>query len=129
MTGGYDWRGNRLGSTEIVRGDGSVVQGPPLPSARAAHCMVDLLDERIMLIGGSPTLDEVLIYHPSSRSFLRGPSLKRVRYGHACVLFTSSMHQKRPFVLVAGGYSSGESRSVEILDFTNPSAVWTESEY
>ena len=121
---------NDLSSTEMVHEDGSVVQGPPLPSARQAHCMVDLLDGRIMLIGGYGgrlNSNEVLFYHPSNRSFVRGPSLKKGRRYHACTVFQSHRHQLRYIVLVAGGYDN--LRSVEVLDFSTPSAVWNESEF
>ena len=66
VTGGSVGR-NTLSSTEMVYGDGSVVHGPDLPSLRHGHCMVDLLDGRIMLIGGVPTYisNEVWFYHPS----------------------------------------------------------------
>ena len=132
MTGGAPYAGKSLSSTEIVYGDGSVVRGPPLPSARFGHCMVDLLDGRIMLIGGDST-NEVWFYYPANRSFVRGPSLKLVRRFHTCAVFQSRIHQLRYCVLVAG--ISGEDLQgdwvprVEVLDFSTPSSVWTESEY
>ena len=128
VTGGLDGR-NRLSSTEMVHGDGSVVHGAAIPSKRYGHCMVDLLDGRIMLIGGYPTFNEVWFYYLSSGSFVRGPSLKQGRYGHACTVFRSPMYHKRYCVLVAGGWYLDELRTVEVLDFSTPSAVWTESEY
>ena len=126
MTGGVG--GDNLSSTEMVYGNGSVVRGPPLPSKRYGHCMVDLLDGRIMIIGGYPTsLDETWFYYPSNGSFVQGPPLKKGREQHACTVFQSSMHQLS--VLVAGGYNGSQIRSVEVLNLSNPSAAWMESEY
>ena len=127
VTGGSDNGGDYLSSTEMVHRDGSVVRGPPLPSARYWHCTVNLFDGRIMIIGGSPTRNEVWFYHSSNRSFVRGPPLKQGRFTHACTVFRSHLHQLR--VLVAGGADGAQVQSVEVLDFSTPSAVWTECEY
>ena len=66
FTGGLGWRGTTgwkfglstnlfepLTSTEIVYSNGSVVRGPDMPYYKYRHCMVDLLDGRIMFIGGT----------------------------------------------------------------------------
>ena len=132
VTGG--WGGNRgrlewFRSTESIFLNGSVVQGVDLPSARSGHCTVDLRDGRVMLIGGCEnplaTLKEVLVYHLSNRSFTFAPSLNEDRGDHACTLFKSVRYNHRPVILVAGGV---RRRSVEVLDFTVPGAIWQTSE-
>ena len=120
-------------STLFIHGDGKVERGPDLPIATGRHCVVDLKDGRYMVIGGDQgaagdiLLREVHIYHPSNSSFTMAPSLSIGRTGHACALVYSPLNNFRPTIIVAGG-EDGE-RSVESLDFTNPSAVWEQREY
>ena len=40
-----------LASTEIVKQDGTIVDGTPLPGVRYGHCMVTLRDGRVMILG------------------------------------------------------------------------------
>ena len=131
MTGGLDSGHKRLKSTEFVHGNGSVLQGPDLPSPRSGHCMVDLKDGRVMIIGGTPTFKEVLIYHQSNRSFVHAANLSNGRSSFACALFNSAMHGFRPVILVAGGaYASVYAvNSVEVLDFTKTPTLWQHSEF
>ena len=44
-----------LASTEMVKQDGTISYGTPLPAARYGHCMVTLHDGRVMILGGYPT--------------------------------------------------------------------------
>ena len=122
-----------LSSTEFVYGDGSVVQGPALPTARRNHCVVDLLDGRSMIIGGSPTFNEAIIYHHVNHSFTRGPRLLYSRMDHACTLYRSPLHGNRNVVLVSGGLDNNDFpkpiKSTEVLDFTNNTANWEKCEY
>ena len=132
ITGGWNGR-ESVKSTEFVFENGTVIQGPDLPSARDGHCMVDLLDGRIILTGGSPTWNEVLIYHQSNRSFVQGPPLLVGRKFHACTMFHSSTHGLQPVILVAGG-RTGSARgaatySVEVLLLSNTLVAWKKSEY
>ena len=41
-----------LASTELVKQDGTISVGTPLPVARRRHCMVTLQDGRVMILGG-----------------------------------------------------------------------------
>ena len=105
------------------------MQGVDLPSGRWAHCMVDLRDGRVILIGGYPTYKEAFFYHLSNRSSTRAPYLNEDRWDHACTLFQSVKHNNRSILLVAGGFKSGyKLTSVQILDFTVPGAIWQTSE-
>ena len=42
-----------LASTEIVRKNGTISVGTPLPAARSSHCMVTLHDGKVMIIGAN----------------------------------------------------------------------------
>ena len=46
--------GDPLASTELVKQDGTISVGTPLPFARRDHCMVTLQDGRVMILGGYP---------------------------------------------------------------------------
>ena len=119
-----------MSRTQFVHPDGTVEGGPNLPKARDRHCMVNLNDGRVMIIGGHPTLYTVTVYHHSNNSFDRAPYLQYGRYNHACAVFNSPLHGNRPVVLVTGGASTGNrGYKTEVLDYTNPSAEWEESEY
>ena len=59
-------------------------------------------------------------------SYTTGPELAYELRGGTCTIFNSPMHENRPVVLVAGG-GGNSSRTVEILDYTDSLAVWTES--
>ena len=105
-------------------------KGLDLPEPLFAHCSVTLQDERIMILGGLPSSNLKLtwIVNLTDSSIVAGPSLLFDRQYSACTLFNSPMHENRPVVLVAGG-GGNSSRTVEILDYTDSMAVWTESKY
>ena len=128
ITGGGYQAGNgldRFKSTEFVHGDGTVTLGPDLPTARSGHCMVTLHDGKVMIIGGYPTLDDVLVFDQSNNIFTTGPSTLEKRYYHACTLFNSPLHGNRPIVLAAGGDGLV---TAEIYDYTITNE-WQESKY
>jgi len=126
VTGGITF-GDSLKSTEFIHADGTVEQGPDLPSSRIGHCMVDLQNGKYMIIGGlgGQPKSEVLIYDPASNSFVRAPDL--LIGNVVCTLFRSPMHNLRPVVLVnwGSGEKNSKSRSF-ILDYTSPSSSWLE---
>ena len=73
------------------------------------HCLVNLHDGRIMILGSyiQTPLDytkDVKIFDPSNESFQTEPSLIYPRRDSACALIYSDLHDKRPVVLAAGGY-------------------------
>ena len=43
--------GDPLASTELVKQDGTISVGTPLPAARYGHCMVTLRDGKVMILG------------------------------------------------------------------------------
>ena len=128
VTGGVYQAGNGLDtfkSTEFVHGNGTVTMGPDLPTPRYGHCIVTLQDGKVMIIGGYPTYQDVLVFDQSNNGFTSGPSLLEKRLSFACTLFYSPLHGNRPIVLAAG--HSG-SVTAEIYDYTITNE-WQKSMY
>ena len=122
VTGGQD--GVDLASTELIHPDGTVTNGPSLPAARQGHCMVNLPDGRILIIGAespSSLYKNVLFFDPVTKSFTTGPSLLFDRAHAGCTLFYSPLHGNRPVVFVA-------KQTAEIYDYEQTNA-WEQSKY
>ena len=125
--------------TEFVSMDGTVERGPNLPHYMQNHCMVELNDGRVMILGGNRTIrtslwkdngaeyhhstNEVLIYQPDTMNFTNGPSMRYNRSSLACAHFYSHMHEGRPVALAVGG----KQGTAEVLDYTQENAEWQES--
>ena len=127
MTGGN--HGDDLASTEFIFSNGSVINGPNLPSARRQHCMVTLNDGRVMILGGhglegpSSNDQSVQIFNPEDDTFTTGPTLLYRKIEAGCTLFMSPLHENRPIVLAVGGSSQS---TAEVLDYTVANAIWEE---
>jgi hypothetical protein len=115
-------------STEIIYTDGTILDGPDLPEARARHCAVTLPNGKVVIMGGrtgsgfGSASKDVLIYDPSTSTYTSGPDML---YGHenfACVTFYSDKHGGRPVILSAGGYLLSKA---EIYDYDN--GIWEQS--
>ena len=113
-------------STEIIYADGTILDGPDLPEARAKHCAVTLPNGKVVIMGGRTSQSEVskdvLIYDPSTSNYTSGPQMA---YGHvnfACAYFHSDKHGGRPVILSAGGRSQSKA---EIYDYVN--GIWEDS--
>ena len=121
-----------LSSTEYVSPDGNASQpGPELPSSQYGHCAVKLSTGQVMLLGGyiprGMLEKSVIIFDPDTETFNTSlPSLKYARRYFGCAVFNSTMHDNREVVLAAGGWNQA---TAEILDYTQPNAIWTESKY
>ena len=130
ITGGVDHEGTLLDFTEFLghrHFQSALDSGPKLPTERAEHCMVRLIDGRIMIIGGKTNNGgdkKVIIYEPKSQTFGESVEMKFTREEHVCALFFSKMHNGRPVVVAIAGKND---RSVELLDYTTPGAIWEES--
>ena len=123
------WDGdNGLATSEYVSPDGDASQpGPDLPGPRDEHCAVKLGNGQVMLLGGYRTEKSVMIFHPDKETFDQYlPPLKFDRSSFGCATFNSPMHDNREVVLAVGG--SGTA-TAEVLDYTQPSPAWTESNY
>ena len=117
-----------LSSTEYIYRNGTVIRGPYLPSGIvwSGHCLVNLLDGRVMFLGIVPNRRGVLFYHTNTKKFSEGPSLLYPRLFHACALFESPRRGGRPVVISIGGYSG---RTVEVYDYTRKGSTWEESKW
>ena len=118
ITGGHD-DGSILASTEFIYANGTTQSGPNMPVARWEHCMVTLHDGKVMILGSYDPASlhkNVIIMDPATNSFSSGPSLNYVRRDAGCTLFNSALHNGRPVVLAAGGYTTD---TAEVYDYTN----------
>ena len=96
-----------------------------MPAGRDGHCMVNLPDGRILIIGAESPYSltkSVLFFDPVDNTFTTGPSLLFDKAGVACALFHSPLHGKRPVVLVA-------RQTAEVYDYTQTNATWIQSKY
>ena len=128
VTGGDQ---NELPSTEYVSPNGDAsTPGPDLPSARAGHCAVKLSTGKVMLLGGGyygKIGKSVIVFDPDTETFdISLPSLRTHRFNFGCAVFKSAMHDNREVVLAVGGLFRA---TAEVLDYTQPNAEWTQSNY
>ena len=117
-------------STEIIYPDGTILDGPELPEARAGHCAVTLPNGKVVIMGGKTSktviTKDVLIYDPSTSTYTSGHhQMTYERETFACTHFYSDKHLGRPVVLSAGGSATGGSSKAEIYDYVN--GCWEES--
>ena len=116
-------------TTELIYPNGTVTSGPTLPAAagRYGHCMVNLNDGRIGILGGRGPIDykKVMIFNPADNTFTDGPTLLYNRYSAGCTIFHSPLHDNRPVIMIAGGL---DQATAEVYDYTNGNA-WEESRH
>ena len=118
---------NRLSSTEVISGDGTVSPGTPLPTPRSSHCIVTLPTGNLMILGGDPEENRknVIIYDILTQNYTTLNSLKYERRNSACALIKNSpLHENRPIVITVGGK---RQKTAEVYDYTQPNASWQES--
>ena len=85
--------------------------------------MVRLLDNRVMILGGTANRRGVMVY--DGNNFTSGPTMISGRQGLGCTLFHSRKHAGRPVVLVVGGIDTGYGDvASELLDYTRSGATW-----
>ena len=120
-----DWSSLQI-STEIIYTNGTILNGPDLPEARARHCAVTIPNGKVFIMGGrtsqSAISKDVLIYDPSTSTYTSGPDMFYEHETFACVIFYSDKHGGRPVILSAGGILLAKA---EIYDYDN--GVWEES--
>ena len=54
-------------------------------------------------------------------------SMINARTHHACTIFQSQLHNRRPVAIVAGGYPKWVQKKAEIWDFTQEGTSWVAS--
>ena len=106
---------------------------------RSGHCMVNLPDGQIIIIGGHEEgLDKsrTLFYDPITSNFTEGPQFpedldlnnnSRPLDFPKCALFYSKKHNNGPVIFVAHG-AKPANNSAWILDYTN-STTWEKGIY
>ena len=82
--GGYG--GSRLKSTEIVRANGSVIDGPNMPTELSGHAITNFNQSSSIISGGAtysgPT-SKTWFYNHKTEKFSEGPALLQPRRYHA----------------------------------------------
>ena len=96
-----------------------LMQGPGLPIGIFHHAIVEIGNEKVMLIGGRKRLDisaQTYIYNKTDNDWLFGPLMIQAREDHAAGILTDEATMEK-FVLVTGGMDSysKELKSTEIL--------------
>ena len=81
------------------------MKGPPLPIGVYGHAMINLGNEKIIVIGGSTgsdNLNPTHVYDQYHAIWSWGPALNQARYNHAVGIVTDEATQEK-FVFVTGG--------------------------
>ena len=93
------------------------MQGPELPIALFGHALINIGNEKTMIIGGftgSSSSAQTFIYNNNHGNWSYGPSLILARYEHAAGIVTDEVTHET-HAIVTGGYSGGYLKSTEIL--------------
>ena len=109
----------RLSSTVFVQKNETVSTGPVLPNP--SHCAVTGKNGSIFILGGYPSMKQVLIHDSITNSSTTGPSMQYNHYYHACAVFNSALHNGREVILVAGGWHQD---TTEIWDYQTEGSSW-----
>ena len=128
VTGGKNGQPLKIRKTsEFVFLNGTTKKGPTLPQPRDGHCMLQLDEKRVMLIGSDANANDkksTVNYNSEINTFTEGPRLNEERALSGCAVFKSPMHDGRPVALVVGGRYFATKKTSEILDFTKPGNEW-----
>ena len=128
-----------LKSTEIINiKTNECKEGPELPTEVWGHAMAKLNETAILIIGGATTTNDDSIkkncwfYDQHSSEFTPGPEMNDGRAWFGWGIISSSLHNGRHCLLVAGGLTWTGTKlsymaSGEILDFTRQNATWKKS--
>jgi len=127
VTGGRDDGDQYLKSTAILTMETNQwKEGPDLPTKLCGHAMAKIDEKKVLIIGGhygGAYKKNCWIYDHSSSQFTPGPDMNDARRWFGWGILSSSLHNNRQCLLVAGGYYD-DLKSCEILDFTRPNATW-----
>ncbi len=129
ITGGQGPSGGpNLESTEYVTLEGST-PGPDLPNPTYGHCLIQVDESTVMLVGGVD--QEASVYTctiPGCSSWTQAPSLLKGRYFASCGTIRDSTDGSR-MAVVAGGYSATLSARLDSVEFMDLDSMdsWTDS--
>ena len=116
--GGQD-NAKELQSSEIVKEDGSVTEGPHLPTQLWGHAIASINSTVSVMTGGGfigfPS-NQTWYFNHTSQEFQPGPNLLRSRYLHSSGSVTDQK-TKEKMIIIAGGRSIGlvNLKSTEML--------------
>ena len=118
ITGGDRKRGEvYTNRTEYVWNNTHTFQGPNLPTAVAAHCIVKLSDDQFVLTGGrignGSLLDKTWYFSRNLEKWTLGPNMSTSRFNHACGSFV--LNGERIVVVAGAGNDNANKSTVEFL--------------
>ena len=92
------------------------MQGPELPIAVYKHAMINIGNDKTVVIGGDTGSYSVqtFIYNHNHGNWSNGPSLFQARYRHAAGIVTDEVTHET-HAIVTGGASGVSLKSTEIL--------------
>ena len=120
VTGGYNSNDGYLASTEILS-ESSFAPYADMPVPRGYHNLVNMDEDRVMLLGGQARYVETFIYDANNGTWSNGPNLKSGRYSSQAGLVTFTNGSKA--VMVAGGFP--HIRTSEYLMLDGDGDSWT----
>ena len=113
--------------------DGSVVEGPDLivegsdrPAEFIKHCMVELNNGSIMIMGAKYYHNKTFLFDPTTKEFIQFHDMLKAREFAGCALFNCPKHGDRPVVAIGGGETPEAplKSTIEVLDYTIEGSTW-----
>ena len=98
-----------------------IMQGPELPNALMFHAIINIENEKTMIIGGRTgfyTTGQTHVYNHIHFEWSIGPTLIKERDGHAAGILTDEATYAKLAIVTGGhegGYDSNNLKSTEIL--------------
>ena len=86
-----------------------------LPAQVNGHCMVQINDSSVMVIGGGGSRS-TFVLNSETNKWTNGPQMIIPRSFHNCEKIPSSKQSKKNDIVAAGGYTGIGLSSVEFLD-------------
>ena len=93
------------------------MQGPELPIAVNRHAMINIGNDRTVVIGGysGSYSAQTFIYNHNHGNWSYGPSLIQARDDHAAGIVTDEITHKTLAIVTGGFFNGGFLKSTEIL--------------
>ena len=108
----FGGRSSRSKDTSEIMKNSQWVQGPSIPDGFIAGCGAMISNDELVLIGGIPKLDRILVLNTTSNVWTNSQiSLHEKRAAHACISYNSK-------ILIVGGDAPGNDHptSTEVID-------------
>ena len=93
------------------------MQGPELPIAVYRHAMINIGNDKTVVIGGvtGSYSAQTFIYNHNHGNWSYGPSFFLARYGHAAGIVTDEVTHETLAIVTGGSSGFGILKSTEIL--------------